>query len=580
MPAMPNRPRSMKIRLPCRVCRAGMVTLLAACFVSVFSVEAAAAPTPAQRSAQAATKAATPTAKSKRAEAKKEQKPRPAPRVVTMAPSLPAQLKASLDTALNDPALDGAQVSFVAIDLDDGTLLADSGGDSLINPASNAKLITSAAALDALKPEYRFKTEYYVQGTLRDGTLNGNLVVKGFGDPTIVSERMMKVVNELSLFGIERITGGIIVDDTFFDSVEEARGWELEDAPDRAYAAPVSALMANYNAVAIYVRPAAEAGRPAIVKVDPPTDTVTLNAALSTELLGRGMRVVSDKRGTAHDVDGTVITVEGSISVREAPFRIYRRVWDPARHFGATLLTFLEQRGVKVGRRSITKAAVPAGARLVLVDRSEALSEVVADLNHYSNNIIAETLIKTIGAEVMGAPGTFDNGLLVARRYLEDKVGLQAGSYVFNNGSGLNDVNRFTARQLVRLLGTITRDYELSTEYTTSLAVAGTRGTIGFRMKDTPARRRLRAKTGTLQGVSALSGYVVQPNGHVVAFSILSQGFKHGASSVWKVQNAIGAAFASAGTWRPQGEEPSEEEALSSLGTASRPVEPALGGAP
>lgn len=512
------------------------------------------------------------------ARAPREPVVRPAPRVLTAAPGLEAPLKAALTEAINAPALDNADFGFLAVRMKDGAVLAESGGDALINPASNAKLITAAAAFDTLHAEYRFKTEYFVQGTLKDGTLHGNLVVKGYGDPTIVSERLVRVANELYLFGVEKITGSVVVDGSWFDDVEEARGWEIEEAPDRAYAAPVSALAVNYNATSIFVRPT-EPGQPAVVRVDPPCEHVVLEGTLMSERYGRGVRVYSQKDRSADGKDQTLLTVEGSVGFREAPFRMYRRVYEPLKHFGSTLVYFLQQRGVKV-RHSVVEGRVPDGARLILVDRSPALTEIVSDLNHYSNNIIAETLVKAMGAEVMGAPGSFESGLAVARRFLEEKVGIEPGTYVFDNGSGLNDVNRFTPRQLVRLLQYMDRNFEGGVEYAASLAVAGTQGTIGFRMRDTPAERHLRAKTGTLRGVSALSGYVVQPGGEVVAFAILSQGFKNGASSIWKVQNAIGVALASGGRWRPEDEVESEEGEAVSDASPSRPVEMAPGGAP
>ena len=207
--------------------------------------------------------------------APKEPKVRPV-RLVAVDPALPAPLAAAITTALNAESLDGVDVGFIAMDLKTGTVLAESGADVLINPASNAKMITSSAALATLKPEYRFKTEFYANGPIKDGTLFGNLVVKGYGDPSMVSERLVKVANELFLMGIEKITGSVIVDDSWFDDVEEARGWELEDAPDRAYAAPVSATSVNHNAVSIYIRPASTAGAPAIVVVDPPTERVVV----------------------------------------------------------------------------------------------------------------------------------------------------------------------------------------------------------------------------------------------------------------------------------------------------------------
>lgn len=510
-----------------------------------------------------------------------KEKVRPPPRPVTVAPSVPAPLATAFNDAMQAEQLDGVDVSFIAMDLATGKVLAESGADLLINPASNAKMITSATALATLKPEYRFKTEYAVNGQLKDGVLTGNLVVKGYGDPTVVNERLMKVANELYLFGVEKITGAVIVDDTWFDGNEEARGWELEDAPDRAYAAPVSATSVNYNAVAVYIRPASTAGQPAIVVVDPPTERVVLKGTVMTEAVGSGVRLVSQKNDEATGKnpihDGTLLTIEGSVGLRDSPARIYRRVYDPARHFGSVLTAYLQQRGVKM-RHNVVKAPMPAGSRLILVDKSPALKEVVDDLNHYSNNIIAETLIKQMGAEVSGAPGTFDNGLAVARDWLEQRVGLAPGSYIFGNGSGLNDVNRFSARQLAQLVRTVGADYEIATEWFTSLAVAGTQGTIGYRMKDTPAKRRLRAKTGTLRGVSALSGTVARPNGDVVIFSVLAQGYKSGAGPIMRVQNAIGTALASDGLYDPNAKDEVEEgEAVSSKDNASV-VEIASGG--
>lgn len=531
-----------------------------------------------------AAEAAPGTAKGKVVVAAKKpakEKVRPPPRPVTVAPSVPAPLATAFNDAMQAEQLDGVDVGFIAMDLVTGKVLAESGADLLINPASNAKMITSATALATLKPEYRFKTEYAVNGQLKDGVLTGNLVVKGYGDPTVVNERLMKVANELYLFGVEKITGAVIVDDTWFDGNEEARGWELEDAPDRAYAAPVSATSVNYNAVAVYIRPASTAGQPAIVVVDPPTERVVLEGTVMTEAVGSGVRLVSQKNDEATGKnpihDGTLLTIEGSVGLRDSPARIYRRVYDPARHFGSVLTAYLQQRGVKM-RHNVVKAPMPAGSRLILVDKSPALKEVVDDLNHYSNNIIAETLIKQMGAEVSGAPGTFDNGLAVARDWLEQRVGLAPGSYIFGNGSGLNDVNRFSARQLAQLVRAVSTDYEIATEWFTSLAVAGTQGTIGYRMKDTPAKRRLRAKTGTLRGVSALSGTVARPNGDVVIFSVLTQGYKSGAGPIMKVQNAIGTALASDGLYDPHAKDDVEEgEAVSSKDSANV-VEIASGG--
>lgn len=500
--------------------------------------------------------------------------PRLPSRDLKVSPAVAPRLRAALLDILSDPVLENANMSFLARRLSDGEVLAEHDADALINPASNAKLVTAAAALHYLKPEYRFKTEYYTRGTLKNGTLYGDLIIKGYGDPTVVTERLQRVANDLYLYGIERITGAIVVDDSWFDEVEEARGWELEEAPDRAYAAPVSALSFNYNAIAVYLRPG-ERDQSAIVHLDPPVQHVTLEADVGTRRYTRRLKVMS--KG---DRGGTLVQVSGALGYREQPRRIYRRVWAPPRYFASALVTFLRQRGTKV-RHRIVEGPVPPGARLVLIDRSPALTEVVTDLNHYSNNFIAETLIKAMAAEASGGerPGSFAEGLDLARAFLKDKVGLDETSYVFGNGSGLNDVNRISARQVVRLLDVMQRDFEIGTEFVTSLAVAGTQGTIGFRMRETPAERRLRAKTGTLRGVSALSGYVVDPRGEIIAFSILTQNYNGAVSSVWDVQNRIGEAFASSGErFAPESDELVATGAALEEGLAGS--EPAKGGSP
>ncbi|MFZ9886299.1 MAG: D-alanyl-D-alanine carboxypeptidase/D-alanyl-D-alanine endopeptidase, partial [Myxococcota bacterium] len=294
------------------------------------------------------------------------------PRPVWVNPAADERLRTALNEVLQRESLAGAEVGFLATSLDDSSVIAESGADLLINPASNAKLLTAAAALHFLKPEYRFRTEYFVRGTLRNGTLQGDLVVKGYGDPTIVTERLQRVANELYLFGIERITGGIILDESFFDDQSEAAGWDLEDAPDRAYAAGVGALSFNYNAISAYVRPG-EVGGPAVVKLDPPVEAAVLEGQVTTGRWRTGMHVF-----TRHDKETgkTLVQVGGNLGARDSPRRWYRRMWDPGLYFGSALVAFLQQRGVSV-RHIVVRERVPAGARLIFVDLSPSLSDIV-----------------------------------------------------------------------------------------------------------------------------------------------------------------------------------------------------------
>ena len=231
-------------------------------------------------------------------------------------------------------------------------------------------------------------------------------------------------------------------------------------------------------------------------------------------------------------------------------------------------------------KRYVQKGSVPSNAKLIHVDRSPSLTKVISDLNHYSNNVIAETIVKTIGAELSGEPGTFEAGLSESRTFLESEVGLAPGEYIFENGSGLNDVNRMTSAQVIQLLEYMEDEFDAGVEFKRSLAVAGTQGTIRLRMRHGVAERRLRAKTGTLRGVSALSGYVADPANNQVAFAILMTGYQRPVHvyDIWKIQNRIGEALASWG-------ESYQPEELSSLDpvmaeSAEAALEPSKGGAP
>ncbi|MFH1811473.1 MAG: D-alanyl-D-alanine carboxypeptidase/D-alanyl-D-alanine-endopeptidase [Pseudomonadota bacterium] len=457
--------------------------------------------------------------------------------LLEISPLLDGNVRAMITHALTHPALRGARVGLYAASLDSGAMLLRKNPHLLLNPASNAKLVTSAAALALLGPEHRFATFYASDGEIVNGTLQGNLYVRGRGDPTISTERLLAVLHELKLLGITKIEGRVLVDDSFFDGVREAKGWEQEDS-DRAYAAPVGALSLNYNTVTVIARPGPFVGSPAILTVDPPSDYIQLDAKVTTSDWNARLYMRSFERGGRN-----VVRLRGHVSSDGGPQRIYRRVSDPALHFASALVGMLNDAGISVQRHP-GRAYTPDRARVLVTDRSPRLATVVAELNKWSNNFIAEMLIKTLGAEIAGTPGSFERGLAVARQFLETEVGWRHGSYVFNNGSGLNDVNRFSTEQIAQLLRYMHGHAEAGHEFVSSLGVAGRQGTIALRLRDTAADRRLRAKTGTLSHVSALSGYVVTASGEPLVFSILVNGYDGSTRPIWEVQDMIGEALA------------------------------------
>ncbi len=450
----------------------------------------------------------------------------------------PPELRAAVREALRGPSLRGARVSVHAVRLSDGAPVMSLNPEEQLNPASCVKLFTTASALKLLKPHHRFQTDYLMRGTLEGSTLKGDLYVRGMGDPTITQERLYHVATELAARGLSNVTGDLILDDTYFDRIGEPPGWEQETLADRAYAAPTGALSLTQNSIGIYVRPGDHRGAPAVVTVEPASDMVVIESQVMTVRFGRRMWV-----RTVADGDKTKVIVQGVIGQNEAAEKFVRRVTNPVAHFGGSLMQMLKMRGITVKGR-MRQGVTPESARALWTDLSPSLREVINVLNHHSSNFVAEMLLKSVGAHVYGAPGTTQKGLSAVASVLEREMGIPQGSYIMGNGSGLNDVNRFTTAQLTRLLRNMANDPVVGPEFVASLAVAGAGGTLSHRMTQSAAQGRLRAKTGTLLGVSALSGLVDTPSHGPVVFSMMVNGLNGPASTAWDMQDRIGMAMA------------------------------------
>jgi D-alanyl-D-alanine carboxypeptidase/D-alanyl-D-alanine-endopeptidase (penicillin-binding protein 4) len=316
--------------------------------------------------------------------------------------------------------------------------------------------------------------------------------------------------------GIRKIHGGLVVDDGFFDAATVAPAYD-QKKESTASRAPTSAASLNGNVVAVTVIPGAAAGAPARITVDPASPYFVLSGSVITATDGPASPAVEtrDEGGSR-----TRIMVAGRVRLGSEPRTFYRRVVHPALFTGHSLRQQLERRGLILDKPTRV-AAVPAqGARPLSTHESAPLAVVVQDLNKRSNNYMAEQVLRTLGAEIVGRPGTWEKGLEAVSRYLAG-AGLPRGSYQMTNGAGLYDSNHFSAEQLVKLLRAASRDFRLSAEYLSSLAIAGTDGTIAHRMSGTLAERYVRAKTGTLATVSCLSGFAGSPGRVPLVFSIL-----------------------------------------------------------
>ena len=450
-------------------------------------------------------------------------------------------LKTALLDVLQRTPLKASRVGVYIQSLDDGSVAFSQNPDDLLNPASNVKLVTSAAALASLGPEYRFDTEFLVDPELPPDGKVKTLYVRGKGDPTMTTERLYGVVSELFHAGLREVQD-IIIDDSWFDPERTPPGYDQEES-DRAYMAPTGAVSLNWNAAAIFLRAGEVPGSKGTVEMEPASDYfVVENGLTAGSHRARRVAVASKPMG-----DKQRIIVKGQLTADQGSVSVWKKIDSPPMYFGWTFKELLKSRGIKV-RGKVKQGLAPSRAKLVHVSQSDTFDIILKRLNKLSNNFVAETLLKTMGAELKGAPGSFQKGIEVVEAFLERDVGIPSGSYVMKNGSGLNDTNRFSATQIARILRFMYQRFPLAPEYLSSVGIAGKDGTLRYRFEGSEAVGRLRAKTGTLENVSALSGFVQASSGEMFVFSMMVNDYPGRSGAVVQGLDALGAAVAASGS--------------------------------
>jgi len=457
-------------------------------------------------------------------------------------PNVDAEVRADLsrrvERILAGPALNEARVGAVIVRLDDGVDLFDGSGDTMLVPASNVKIVTTAAALHYLGPDRRIRTEIYADPDDK-GIVHGNLVIKGHGDPWLVPERLWYLASRVKYQGVRAVRGNIVVDASYFDGPSEANGWE-QDKSTFSYMAKTGALSVGFNSLLVHVLPGTDAGKDARVFLEPASNYAKVEGTVVTVARGRSYVDVSIEPSR----DRSVVKVSGRISVNDSGRGYWRRVDNPTLFSGEVFRALLKQVGVNVKGR-VVEGLVPANADRLVTMGSPRLAELTQKINKHSNNFMAAQIARVTGAEVYEPPGTWEKGRQAIEAFLDDEIGIERGSYILGNASGLHDVNRFTPRQMVQILEYMFHRPSLRPEFFASLAVAGGAGTLSDRMRESEAERMLRAKTGTLSTASALSGYVTCKSGETIGFSILVNNYQVSIQDVWRAQDDLGKLLAS-----------------------------------
>jgi D-alanyl-D-alanine carboxypeptidase/D-alanyl-D-alanine-endopeptidase (penicillin-binding protein 4) len=433
--------------------------------------------------------------------------------ILLLAP--PCFAAGSLQTALRQRGFEGAQIGVVVEDAETGRALFQRDADRPLVPASNQKILTAVAAFAAFGPTHQFVTGIYADRPL-DGTgAVGTLIVRGGGDPALTSEEWWRLAADLRRIGLRKVTNGVILDASVFDDETWNPTWGSPSA--RAYHSRVAGLSANYGSFTVEVRPSQQG--PLLVAIDPPIPYFTL--------ANKGR---SDPRKSALQVDrqttgsGDQVIVSGTLAASAAPETVYRSVSDPVAYAGSMFRYQLAANGIEVGGETRV-GTTPPSAREILAFEGQSLAEISRLFLKHSNNGIAESLIKSLGAHATGGRGSWDSGMRELRSRLT-ALGVDLSNCTLVDGSGLSRSNRVTARAFASALRAGAASFAFGPELVAGLPIAARDGTLKRRAAG--AMDLVRAKTGLLTGVTGLSGYARLRDGTNVVFSILLNDYKHG----------------------------------------------------
>jgi D-alanyl-D-alanine carboxypeptidase/D-alanyl-D-alanine-endopeptidase (penicillin-binding protein 4) len=450
----------------------------------------------------------------------------PSARPAAPARSAASSIRKDIDAILAQPALARGYWGVLVKSLKSGETVYALNAQKLMMPASNMKIVTLAASADRLGWDYTYTTRFFIVGRIEDGVLDGDVVVVGTGDPSFgtgdgsAGRAFDACAERLKALGVRTILGRVIGDDNAFDDEGLGFGWSWDDLPDD-YAAGVSALQFNENSVRVTVTPGSAAGDVAAVTVDLPDNGLTIDNQLRTTVDS----IVSIE---ARRLPGSPrLELRGSIPIRSAPATRVVSVDNPTLFLAKALRNGLIERGIDVRAGAVDIDDLPDAplrdhAVELAAHRSPPLSTLAVRLMKASQNLYAETLLKTIGAA--GGTPTGPAARMLAQSALQG-WGVPPEFLILRDGSGLSRYDYVTPETLVTILAHVAADDRLRGPFETALPVAGRDGTLATRMKGTPAEGNVRAKTGSMANVRALSGYATTTAGEPLAFSIIANNF-------------------------------------------------------
>jgi len=443
-------------------------------------------------------------------------------------------VEATLSDSINrivEEKLAGADVSITVRDRISGEMVYDYHGQTTVKPASNMKLLTTAAALEVLGKDYRFNTSLYTTGKLSNGVLKGDVYLKGQGDPTLSIEDLQQFAEELKAHGIHKIDGRIVGDDKWFDNDLLTPGIWVGDE-SYYYAAPITALTTSpntdYDSGTIIVEAIGSiVGDLPSIKVTPNIGDLQIVNEAQTVEIGKANTIKIERLYQTNK-----IFISGNLPIDKTK-KEWVTVQHPTTHTLTMFQAILAEAGIEYTKEKVFQAATPNSAQLVAMKQSMTLEQLLIPYMKLSNNGIADILVKTMG-KVKNHHGSTKAGLKAIKEYGKS-INLNMADWQFEDGSGISHENSVSSLLVSELLFKVQGEGWFTT-YFTSLPEAANAdrmvgGTLRNRLKDPLTAGKVYAKTGSLTGVSTLSGYLEASSGQSYIFSVLVQN-KSGTSTV------------------------------------------------
>ncbi|KAB8030619.1 D-alanyl-D-alanine carboxypeptidase/D-alanyl-D-alanine endopeptidase [Fluviispira multicolorata] len=436
---------------------------------------------------------------------------------------------------------EGVQISALVVRLSDKKIIAELNPDKRLSPASTSKLILAAKALETWGSNKTFTSQIYMRGHLENGVLNGDLIFYGAGDPSLTNEKIWFLASDVYRYGIKKVTGKLIVNNSFFGKIKEDGNRNAGKARSRnAYDAPLSSSAINFSVLAIVVNPAQKVGQSAIIALEPyAMENIKINGKIITTKENKNAQI-SVARSSNKGID--TFTISGSIPINSTAQRIYRSVSNPDFYAGETLKAFIKSSGVNIsGKIVIESQSLLKNDRLIAEVDGFPLDWQLKGLFQVSNNFIADMLaLNLLNDASPKNKGNLEESGKLLENYANIAVKESPWGEIINknlpivmeSGSGLTPNNRLSARDIISVLDRMYFNGREFPAFLAALPIPGDEGTLKKRFQTSSEKflqGRLRAKTGTLSepvNVNALGGYSRLQNGEWISFAIIANGIK------------------------------------------------------